>query len=173
MRAFVSVEAPDPRRPGDPSGVSHLTLRFLGEVAEALVPTLSDRLREATRGVPPFGFELRGTGAFPDPERPRVVFAKVVAGADRLGELAARVERATREVGLPAEGRPFVPHVTILRVRGPRDLGEARRALAEDVDRSFGRREVREVLLNASELRPSGAVHTVLARFPLDGTPGG
>jgi RNA 2',3'-cyclic 3'-phosphodiesterase len=173
MRAFVSVEVPDPRAPDPSTARSHLTLKFLGEVPDEVVNRLRPLVRAAVAPCAPFSVELRGVGAFPDPARPRVVWAGVGSGADELAELAKRVDEAVAIAGIPSETRPFTAHVTILRVRGTRDLDRARRWLTEGADRAFGRAEVREVVLNSSELRPEGAIHRALDRFPLAGSPGG
>jgi RNA 2',3'-cyclic 3'-phosphodiesterase len=169
VRAFVSVDVPDPREPPGSEARAHLTLQFFAELAPELVVPLGEAIRSAVRSQRPFPLELCGVGAFPGPERPRVVFAAVGEGAEEVGELARRVEDAAESLGIPRETRPFAAHVTLLRVRGPRDLDEARRWLADGADRTFGRTEVGEVVLNSSELRREGAVHRALGRYPLVG----
>jgi 2'-5' RNA ligase len=169
MRAFVAVDVPDPSEPSSPGSRSHLTLKFLGEIAPDVVPRLSEAIRASVRSHSPFPLELRGVGAFPDAEHPRVVWVGVGMGAEEVTELARRVEDAAASVGLAREPRPFAAHVTVLRVRGPRDLARARGWLAGGPDRSFGRLDVSEVVLSSSELRREGAVHRAVGRFPLLG----
>ena len=41
----------------------HLTLKFLGEIDEELVPKIEEAMREAVNGIEPFTAELVGTGA--------------------------------------------------------------------------------------------------------------
>lgn len=53
----------------------HLTLRFLGEVPESLVPKLTEALTKACAGHRAFSMDIVGLGAFPNPARPRVVWA--------------------------------------------------------------------------------------------------
>lgn len=169
MRAFVSVDLEDGPA-AVPVGVRaprHLTLVFLGEIADDRAPALVDRLREALRGVAPFAIEIVGTGAFPDPERPRIVFARVEDGAATLAALSDRVRAALAAGRFPFDPKPFVPHLTLLRVRGPRDLSRARALLAPTGRPPPERHAVRAVLLKASELHPGGPVHRVVARFPL------
>ena len=167
MRTFVAVEVPPvSARPG--RNETHLTLKFLGEIDPARVPSLAGALREALRGVPAFSVTLEGVGAFPSSERPRVVWAGLTEGRDGVVGLAARVEAAAESAGFPRESRPFAPHVTLLRVRGPRDLAAAHRLLGELDGQRFGTSVVSEVVLYKSELRPEGPIHRALERFPLD-----
>lgn len=170
MRAFVAIEVPDPHRPGATDGPpAHLTLKFLGEIDPALGGPLGSAVSSAVASFAPFPLELRGVGAFPDRERPRVAWVGVGEGAGAVRELARRVDEAAATVGRPKETRPFAPHTTWMRVRGPRDLGVAERWLAAGEDRTFGQTVVREVILFESELRRDGVVHHPLVRAPLAG----
>jgi 2'-5' RNA ligase len=169
VRAFVALEAPDPASPGRADARAHLTLKFLGEISPDLVAPLGEAIRGAIRSHPPFGVELRGVGAFPDADHPRVVWAGVGEGAAEVGELARRVDEAAATLGIRKDPRAFTPHVTLLRVRGARDREQARDWLSFGPDHSFGREEVREAILYSSELRREGAVHRALDRFPLGG----
>src|SRR6266487_741750 len=56
-----------------PEGI-HLTLRFLGDIAEEQVEALGALLRDVAAGLKPFALDARGIGAFPDPRAPRVIW---------------------------------------------------------------------------------------------------
>jgi RNA 2',3'-cyclic 3'-phosphodiesterase len=170
VRAFVAVPwegaafGSAPPRPAP----EHLTLHFLGEIAVELVPGLVTQLRAAVGGRPAFDLTVEGIGAFPSRERPRVVWRGIGAGRDELVRLAEEVRRADVAAGAPGDPRPFAPHLTLFRVRSPADAARARelldgRALLPPPERV----RVREVHLLESLLRPGGAVHHVLERFPL------
>ena len=73
----------------DPDSV-HLTLKFLGSTQAGMVPRILDVMAGAVRGVKPFTVELKGLGAFPEPE----------PGPGGLGGL----ERGNREPG-PGAGQ--------------------------------------------------------------------
>ena len=133
MRLFVALNFPAALRQGlwdgaaplraldlpvrwvSPEGI-HLTLKFLGEVAEGRLDEMSGALERAVRGVRPFTVAVEGFGAFRGPARPSVIWAGV--GADPALELLQHaVERAFGPLGFPPDGRPFRPHVTLGRVR--------------------------------------------------------
>lgn len=174
VRAFVAVELPElvgplpwPRPPE-----RHLTLRFFAELPDDRVTGVERALREAGAAMAPFRLELRDGGFFPDPVHPRVAWVGAGAGRDALVELHRRVDRALAAAGLPGEGRPFVPHVTFLRLRGPRDVDRARPVVAALAGVSVGTTRVDEVVLFESRLSSAGAEHLPRARVRLGGSPG-
>ncbi len=69
----------------------HLTLRFIGEVADEIVPALCERLAPPI-AVAPFGVEWRGLGMFPSARQPRALWLGVVA-------VAAAPDGGSREDG--------------------------------------------------------------------------
>jgi 2'-5' RNA ligase len=102
----------------------HVTLAFLGEVSETVVPELSTRLERAARRHPAQELAISGTGTFPGPSRAQVVWAGLRADLPALGALAASVAAGARRAGAPTpdEGRRFRPHITLARLRAPGDV---------------------------------------------------
>jgi len=172
MRAFVAIEVPAlARADAVSSAPEHLTLAFLGELADEAVPRARDALRTAAAATRAFPLALEGVGAFPGGVRPRIVYQPVVEGADEVRRLAARLREALDERGIRFDPKPFVPHVTVLRVRGPRDEQRARELLDDPTRLPRRSTVVREVLLRSSELRPGGAVHATVDRCALGPDP--
>lgn len=183
MRLFVAVNLPGalreaihaaaaplrdaglPVRWVDPDGL-HLTLKFLGEVADGRLAEITAAVERACAGARPFPLEVSGFGAFPTPGRARVVWVGCEA-APPLELLQHGVERAFAELGFPVEGRPFRPHLTLGRAKaeargGVRGLDE-RLAALPFVD-TF---TVVSLDLMESTLTPRGARYAVrhTARF--------
>ena len=127
-------------------------------------------MREACGRLPQFSFEAVGIGCFPGARRPRVVWAGTEGEIERARELQRGVEAALAPLGFQTEGRPFSPHITLGRVRGPvrSDLLEA--AIAEHEGVRFGSQRVTEAVLMRSRLRPGGPIYTPLARAELGAT---
>jgi 2'-5' RNA ligase len=94
----------------------HLTLRFIGDVDGPTARDFAEALGEIE--VPPFELKLNGLGSFGG-NKPRAIFASV-APSEGLASLRRANERAARDAGLPAEGRNFMPHVTLARLRNAR-----------------------------------------------------
>jgi RNA 2',3'-cyclic 3'-phosphodiesterase len=100
----------------------HLTLRFIGDVearlADEIVASL-DRIERA-----PFTLALKGLGSFGS-KKPHSVFAAAELSPE-LESLQSEVDRAVRRLGVPADARRFTPHVTLARLRNPKDAEVAR-----------------------------------------------
>jgi 2'-5' RNA ligase len=146
-----------------PEGV-HLTLKFLGDVAEERREELMGALGSAAAGTRPIALAVRGAGAFPDLDRPRVFWAGVESDA-ALELLADGVERSFAPLGFPTEARAFRPHLTVGRASRnarPRDfagVGDCVVALAVE-----SAAVVDGVDLVQSLLRPVGAVYQRIHR---------
>ncbi len=173
MRAFVAVELPTPELPGirtpGEGAPSHLTLLFLGDIEAAAAAPLGASFARAVESEPPFELRLHGLGAFPSDERPRVVFVGIAEGTAELARLHDRLVAVARSHGLPVEDRPFVAHLTVLRVRSPKDAALAHVLRTRFSETPFGTTRVTELLLKSSVLGRGGPVHHVEARLPLRG----
>ncbi len=149
-----------------PDGV-HLTLKFLGEVDAATVDSLGAALEDAVKGFAPLTLYVRGTGVFPTPKSPRVVWLGLEGGLDALAALYEKVEAVCERLGFRREGRPFKPHVTLGRVKSLRGRESLMKALAGFEKVELGTIEADVVSVMKSELRPSGAVYTEMRRIGL------
>jgi 2'-5' RNA ligase len=143
----------------------HLTLRFIGDVPEEMIPEITRQL--GTVRVEPFLLPIEGVGAYPPKGAPRVLWSGVGPGHPRLFQLRQQLDDALLAAGLPLlDVRTFHPHVTLARCAtkgGP--------ALTRwmDLHQHFAAPpfRVNAFELYASEPQPGGAVHTSVQRFPL------
>jgi 2'-5' RNA ligase len=91
----------------------HVTLRFIGDVDDALAHEVASLLGRVRRSE----FQLRfDTLSSFGGRRPRALVA-TLAQTQALMDLQAEHERLMQRVGLGAEGRKFTPHVTLARLR--------------------------------------------------------
>lgn len=149
MRLFVAIEPPagvltelaaaiEPLQATMPDlrwtsrSAWHLTLAFLGDVDETVVPELTARLERAARRHPPQLLAIAGGGAFPSPARARVLWAGIRADSRALASLAASVAAGARRAGAPPpdEDRKYRPHLTLARCRQPANVAALTEALA-------------------------------------------
>ena len=139
----------------------HLTLKFLGDVADEQEPELAAALARAAAGACTLSLTLGGFGVFPDFSRPRVLWVGI-APEPGLEILQHRVEQEFAPLGFPTEGRPFRPHVTL--GRAARD---ARPVAFTGLEDALGRLEFAETALVSaldlmeSTLQSGGAVYHV------------
>ncbi len=182
MRLFYALELPRPVQASLAAGAGrwarrvpgakwvaqenlHVTVRFLGEVGEGLLPTLQELGERAARSAGPVEISLDRLGAFPSPSRARVLWAGPSGPCPPFGRVVEEVEKGVQALGFPPEQKPAVPHVTLARLRVPQNLAP----LLSGVELAPLLAAVRELTLMASELRPDGPRYTPVARWPLGG----
>ena len=150
-----------------PSNI-HLTLKFLGDVEAARIPAVGSAVERAARLSRPFEIEVGGAGCFPSANRPRVFWVGLTAIPDGLARLHALIEQELVREGFAPDGRKFSPHLTIGRVRSPKNAAR----VAEDLIATGFEREkfqTTEVIVMRSDLNPSGSIYTPLSTYRLGG----
>lgn len=91
----------------------HVTLRFIGDIDGAAAGEIASTLERINRK--PFEVALQGLSSFGG-KKPRAVVASVVPSRP-LMELQAELERLMQRFGFDPEGRKFIHHVTLARLR--------------------------------------------------------
>jgi 2'-5' RNA ligase len=153
----------------DPENI-HLTVKFLGEVDSSMMTALEGAVKDACSGTVPFALKLAGAGAFPNSQRPNVIWVGLAGAVDQVSTLAKKIDDACAALGFPREERAFSPHLTLGRVKrdalpGDRQTLGALIARAQVGDADDLR--VDKVSLMKSELRPAGSVYTRMALIQL------
>ena len=146
----------------------HLTLKFLGSVREERVPDIANILEECANRFSSFVVELGNVGAFPHLRKPQTIWLGIER-AEPLSALAEEIDRALGGLGFAREQRAFRPHLTLGRVKGPRDLGDLAAGLRQLADEPPQAVEwpVEEIELVRSDLLSNGPVYSTLHRFSL------
>ena len=184
MRAFLAVELPEGVNETVSRGIAelrrrlpsarwvrpgsvHVTLRFLGEQEPELLTALGERVAAELKSLPPAIVSLAGGGFFPHDRRPRVAW--LGGQAPGLDAWAAAIERCASDLGVEPEERPFSLHVTLARLDRPWGVADVETFAVVVSKWHLPEFTARELVLFASELRPSGAVHTPLRRIAAGG----
>jgi len=146
-----------------PSTQWHLTLAFLGEVADDRVHELNRRMGLAARRHQPFDLGLAGMGAFNSLRRARILWVGVGGDREALTRLADSVGAGARRARITLEERRYRPHMTLGRRRAPSDVNDLLGAVRDYEGPTW---TVGEFVLVQSHL---GRVvrHEVRERFPL------
>ena len=153
----------------DPNNI-HITLKFLGEISEDSIEELMLAIEEAAQGILPFQLEVRGVGAFPNLERPQVLWTGVKGELEKIAQLQERIESNTEQLGFPRESRAFSPHLTLGRVRNEARPNERHRLGKLLTDTSFtatNNIDVHAVDLMRSHLTPTGAIYSCVSSVKL------
>jgi len=176
VRAFIAVDLPEALRdaleevqdglPGrHVAGDNlHVTLAFLGEVDEARLRELHERLDELAL-MPP-ELSVTGLDVFGG-RKPNLCFASVERN-NALEEAQRAVAGAARAAGVDLRRERFRPHVTLSRFGRTLALREERQ-LAERLGiLHLPKTKAESFSLYQSDLRPEGPVYSVLARYDFD-----
>lgn len=189
IRSFIAIELPEEVRRGlaklrseleraehrfvkwvDSEGI-HLTLKFLGNIPFRQVAEVTKAIEEAAQGIPPFHLEISGLGAFPNLKQPRVLWVGIGGEIDTLLRLQQNIDSALASLGFAKEERPFMPHLTLARIRqgaSPmerRNFGEL--AMSASFEASYPI-DAKAVSLMRSQLTPDGAIYTRLSMVGLE-----
>ena len=150
----------------------HVTLKFLGDVPAAAVAALEKAAGETCANFPPLPMSAHGIGFFPGERQPRVLWAGAHDEAGQLPELHRQLSAALCWLGAVEKVERFSGHITLGRFKPGRHgaLAGLMKRAATLRSLPFGEWQAGEVELVRSELDSAGAVHTVLATFPLKAT---
>jgi len=92
----------------------HITLKFLGDVAEERQQDLVEAAKSVIEGVSAFAVTLAPPGSFPT-QRPKRIFWMGVSKSKEITDLAGVLERVCSRLGVEREARAYTPHITIAR----------------------------------------------------------
>lgn len=183
IRSFISIELSDDirrsmadliaelRKAGAdvtwmPTEKIHLTLKFLGNTDDSLIPKIKEQISKKLLHYNAFYIKIVGVGCFPSEKRPRVLWVGM-ENSDILQSIQKEMDTEVAGLGFAREDRPFSPHLTIGRVRSQTGIAEMLRRLAEFRTAYFGVIEVKSIHIMKSELKPAGAEHTSIAEIPI------
>jgi RNA 2',3'-cyclic 3'-phosphodiesterase len=144
----------------------HLTLRFIGDIDDALARDIAGMLGSVQRGA--FELRLDRLSSFGG-RKPRAVVA-AAKQVPQLMELQAEQERLFQRLGLEPDGRKFTPHVTLARLRDSSSHQVAEYLAARGHYRSSSFQVSRFVLFS-SRASVGGGPYVVEADYPLEQTP--
>ncbi|RJP58722.1 MAG: RNA 2',3'-cyclic phosphodiesterase [Candidatus Auribacter fodinae] len=141
----------------------HLTLKFLGNIAIKRVPKICKALDSLASEFSPFSIAITGVGCFPNQKKPRVIWAGVDKNAPLTEKIASKLDAILHEIGFEKEQRPFQPHITIGRVKDPKEFSATSHfnsMIQKAQNAKFGECEMTKISLIQSILRPEGPVYT-------------
>ncbi len=188
VRAFIAIDLPEEVRgeltriqsrlktPGqdyvkwvDPDGI-HLTLKFLGDIAEEKIADITAAMTISVQGVQPFSLSIKELGVFPNPNHTQVVWVGLIGQLDTLSYLHKQLEDNLEKLGFAAEKRRFSPHLTLARIRNhalPIQRQSFGKLVSETAFESDKTVKVTAISLIKSQLTPGGAIYSCLRSVPI------
>ena len=147
----------------------HLTLKFFGDISKEDIGSISAVAQKRVAAVPKLNLKIEKLGVFPDTRRPRVLWCAVGGDTEQLASLQKKLDDDFAAIGFPAEDRSFKAHLTLARIKDPRDITGMNEALNQYDSFRAGEFIADKLFLFQSNLSPRGAVYTKLAEFVLGG----
>lgn len=180
MRTFIAIRVPAtdeltttsrqmsmllPPRSIIPPEQWHVTLTFLGDTAESLIPRLVSIMTGIAATERVQTVSIRGLGAFPTLARPTVLWAGF-SDAVVLIRIATQLGEQCAALGFSRETRPFQPHLTLARVKS-RPSESLTDFIRSNPELDLGQVKISVLELFRSDLTRTGPVYTVIASTPL------
>jgi 2'-5' RNA ligase len=142
-------------------GNMHITLKFLGNVKEEKIPQINNKLIAVSKEFGAFDINIHETGVFPGWRNPRVLWAGIDSGKERLKSLSERIEAGMMDIGFEKEKREFKAHLTIGRVKHIKNKKKFEQIVSSTrFTKVFMR--ISEICVFKSTLTPLGAVYEKL-----------
>jgi 2'-5' RNA ligase len=188
IRSFIAVELPDAvkaklsqlqaeLKADKPPSVkwvdpysTHLTLKFLGNVARNRTDEITRAMETAAQGISPLELKIKELGVFPNLKRVQVVWVGLNGEVDKLSQLQRNIESNLAHLGFEPEARTFKPHLTIARLRNQALPDERQRVGQLIAHTSFAETDtftVDTISLMKSHLTREGAIYSRLSAVAL------
>lgn len=143
----------------------HFTWHFFGDTHPSKIDAIHQELSQLT--FDPIQIEVSGVGAFPNIRRPRVIWVGVTHNIDKLRALKTETDSVLKKIGYKIEGKRFIPHATIARVRSIQNREQLANNLELLSDEPVGKMTVTNIRMTRSTLTPSGAIYDTMWEIPL------
>lgn len=148
----------------------HLTIVFMGSISSEDLEPIADAVAGVCRAFGPFDIFLHGTGVFSSRRHPKVLWVGLSGDVERMSEFRDGLQTGLMPFGIKQERRRFRPHLTLGRFRkGSKSGIRLERLLSKYQDLTSAACPVDELIMFRSDLKPNGAVYSVLKRWPLTG----
>jgi len=145
----------------------HLTLKFFGDISKEDIHNISSAVQKRTVSEQKLNLKIEKIGVFPEARKPRVLWCGITGDAEKLINLQKKLDSDFAAIGFPAEDRPFKAHLTLARIKDPRETTGINEALKKYGAFTAGEFTGDKLFLFQSNLSPQGAVYTKLAEFAL------
>ena len=147
----------------------HLTLKFFGTIPLLSVVEIGQAIKNVVEKKQPVRFETKGIGGFPSLENPRVLWAGISNGKERIISLANEISEELIKFDFLPEKKKFVPHITLARFKRGGKTTDNKIKLPENLlNKSFGLTETDEILLYSSDLTEHGPIYSVVDRWEFE-----
>ena len=147
----------------------HLTIKFLGDIHESIVPKifsiLKKEINEKLFQGKTYLYKLKGAGQF---NKYSILWIRMLGDIPFIQSIKDAVENLLNErLGIARDKRTlFKPHLTIGRLRKDKinykSFATLKKIINESRDLVFGIFNISQIMLKKSQLTPTGSIYTDL-----------
>ena len=149
----------------------HLTIVFMGNIKEEDIRDMGKGIEKICSQTAIFNISLDNMGCFPNKRNPRVLWLGLEGEIERLSFFRDEIQKQLIPFGITPEKRPLRPHLTLGRFKKPdkKNALKVEELIESFKDISSSAQTLPELIQFRSDLKPSGAVYTKIASWPLGG----
>lgn len=145
----------------------HLTIKFLGDTDENLIDKIGEIISDVIRDMHSFEITLENMGVFPNQKYIKVVWIGV-ENTEILKKIAEKLDSKLSDLGFEKERRSFSAHLTIARIKSPKNKEKLIDLINKYQDTKFQEQKVNKIFLKKSVLTPEGPIYTNLKEIELE-----
>lgn len=147
-------------------GNMHITIAFLGDTDENVIPSISEIIKQISLDYPPFELIFRGAGVFKNLRDPRVIWIGTEINP-LLQSLKVRMDNELSGFGFEKEHREFRPHLTLGRIKWIKNITALEEAIQLYKEEEVQRALISDLIFYESILKPEGPVYMPILIAPL------
>ena len=149
-----------------PSQNMHFTLKFFGNIDLDMVEDISMAVEKVIKNYSSFELNIKTCGCFPNMKVIKVLWLGLDEGSP-IKDLQKDLDKEFRKLGFKKE-KNFISHLTIGRVKSPKNKQEIRKTIEKLEDIEIGQMTVSKICLKKSTLTPQGPIYEDIKVFELN-----
>jgi RNA 2',3'-cyclic 3'-phosphodiesterase len=142
----------------------HLTLLFLGDVEQGMIPELKETIKQTVKGLRTPELALRGLELFPA-RAPRLIWASLDCKNDIIYSLHKELLYPIRQMNIEPDIKQLKLHITLGRIKSSLPVSLEREIMQSPVKKDFF--GYNTLTLYRSVLKPGGPTYHILEQFSL------
>ena len=143
----------------------HFTLKFFGNIDSDMVEDISSSVEKVIKDYSSFDLNIKNCGCFPNKNVIKVLWLGLEEGSP-IKSLQKDLDKEFRKLGFKKE-RNFISHLTIGRVKSPKNKKEIRETIDKLENIEIGQMKVSKISLKKSTLTPQGPIYEDIKVFDL------
>lgn len=144
----------------------HFTLKFFGNIDLDMIEDIGHAVERTIKNYSSFDLNIKNCGCFPNKNVIKVLWLGLEDGSP-IKDLQKDLDNEFKKLGFKKE-RNFISHLTIGRVKSPKNKKEIRETIEKLENIEIGQMKVSRISLKKSTLTPQGPIYEDIKVFELD-----